>query len=144
MAAGCTCSTGAPTGPLIVQQDHNVFRGNAVVASGTASSQYFGGGEADFGATLKTSTDDSFIGNTLPGPAGSTAFSQGAGLAITDENCGGSGTPITSTAINLDRCRQHDRRVECRRDRRRAPACLRAAGSEHRGPLDHSRSSTPP
>ena len=98
--AGLDVLNGSTTGLLVVQQDHNVFRGNAVVPTGTASHVYFGGGEADFGATL-TSTDDSFIGNTLPGPAGSAAFSQGAGLAITDENCGGPGTPAAATAINL-------------------------------------------
>ena len=50
---------------VTAQQDHNVFRGNAIDSTGAANSIYFGGGESLWGVTL-TSTDDTFIDNTLP------------------------------------------------------------------------------
>lgn len=86
--------------PVIGEQDHNTFRGNTIESTGVANSSYFGGGEAIWGVAL-TSTDDSFIDNTLPGPAGANGVSEGAGLGISDPTCGGPGTRTPTTAVNL-------------------------------------------
>ncbi len=85
---------------VTAQQDHNVFRGNAIDSTGAANSIYFGGGESIWGVAL-TSTDDTFIDNALPAPVGPNSLSEGAGLGITDQVCGGAGTRPATTAVNL-------------------------------------------
>jgi hypothetical protein len=85
---------------VTAQQDHNVFRGNTVESTGQSNSIYFGAGETVSGVTL-TSTDDTFIDNALPAPVGPNSASEGAGLGITDQVCGGPGTRAPTTAVNL-------------------------------------------
>jgi hypothetical protein len=84
---------------LTAQQSGNVFRENSIVSTGSTS--YFGAGEW-LGNINLTSTADEFIGNSLPGPSGASASSEGAGLGVIRGNCGGTPTSTsTATATNL-------------------------------------------
>jgi hypothetical protein len=66
-------------------QSGNVFEGNTI-ASPTPTAVYGGGGEWAPSVDL-TSTDDSFIKNSLPGPQGVGAASEGAGLGVITAEC---------------------------------------------------------
>jgi len=66
-------------------QSGNVFEGDTI-ASPTPTAVYGGGGEWAPSLDL-TSTDDSFVKNSLPGPQGASAASEGAGLGVITATC---------------------------------------------------------
>ena len=86
-------------GQLTGRQAGNVFRGNSIIAP-TPNSVYGGGGEF-LGSVNLTSVADQFIGNSLPGPAGASASSEGAGLSVLRGNCGAPAAPVSATATDL-------------------------------------------
>ncbi len=90
-------------GQLVGVQSHNVFSDNSILSTGTsAAADYDGAGEWLANVNL-TSTADEFIGNSLPGPAGAAAASEGAGLGVVRGACSAGGGPATfsATATNL-------------------------------------------
>lgn len=89
-------------GQLTAQQSGNVFQNNSIVSmAATPSSTYNGGGEW-LGSINLTSTGDEFIGNSLPGPSGGTAASEGAGLGVIRGNdCAPVTQRVSATATNL-------------------------------------------
>jgi hypothetical protein len=66
-------------------QSGNVFEADTI-ASPTPTALYGGGGEWAPSIDL-TSTDDRFIKNSLPGPQGVSASSEGAGLGVITSTC---------------------------------------------------------
>jgi hypothetical protein len=66
-------------------QSGDVFEGNAI-ASSTPTKTYGGGGEWAPSIDL-TSTGDQFVKDALPGPQGSSASSEGAGLGVPAAMC---------------------------------------------------------
>jgi hypothetical protein len=66
-------------------QSGNVFKGDTI-ASSTPTGVYGGGGEWAPSIDL-TSTGDRFVKDALPGPQGSSASSQGAGLGVITSTC---------------------------------------------------------
>jgi hypothetical protein len=66
-------------------QSGNVFEADTI-ASSTPTGLYGGGGEWAPSLDL-TSTDDSFVKNSLPGPQGAGASSEGAGLGVITSTC---------------------------------------------------------
>jgi hypothetical protein len=99
---GALYSASGFTGQLTAQQSGNVFQNNSIVSTAaTPSSTYNGGGEW-LGSINLTSTGDEFIGNSLPGPSGATAASEGAGLGVIRGNdCTPPTDRVSATAINL-------------------------------------------
>ena len=86
---------------LTAQQSGNVFSHNSIISTTSpASSQYDGGGEW-LGEVNLTSTGDEYIGNSLPGPSGASAASEGAGLGVIRGACGSPTSPVSATATNL-------------------------------------------
>ena len=84
-------------GQLSTAQANNVFTGNAITASG-ASGSYNGAGEWLVSVDLQ-STADAFTGNTLPGPSGGAASSEGAGLGIVRGTCGSPPSSAAATGV---------------------------------------------
>jgi hypothetical protein len=86
---------------LTAQQSGNVFQGNSIVSTAAAPTSYNGAGEW-LGTINLTSTSDEFIGNSLPGPSGASASSEGAGFGVVRGGCGGPpAATSTATATNL-------------------------------------------
>jgi hypothetical protein len=87
---------------LIAQQSGNVFQNNSIVSTAASpTSSYNGAGEwlAEFNLT---SNGDEFMGNSLPGPSGGSASSEGAGLGVVRGSCiGSTASRSTATATNL-------------------------------------------
>jgi hypothetical protein len=87
---------------LTAQQSGNVFQNNSIVSTAaTPTSSYNGAGEW-LGSINLTSNGDEFIGNSLPGPSGGSASSEGAGLGVVRGSC--LGTPASrsnATVTNL-------------------------------------------
>ncbi|MGH3261717.1 MAG: hypothetical protein ACRDNS_06960 [Trebonia sp.] len=84
---------------LSVQQSGNVFEDNSITSSSPSS--WYGGAGEWLGSVNLTSVDDEFIGNSLPGPAGGSAWSWGAGLYTVRGNCGTDTALASATATNL-------------------------------------------
>jgi hypothetical protein len=82
---------------LTAQQSGNVFRDNSIVSTGSTS--YYGAGEW-LGNFNLTSTADEFLGNSLPGPAGASASSEGAGLGVIRGNCPTTPTSTSTATVN--------------------------------------------
>lgn len=82
--------------PVSVTQSEDTFEGD-VITSTTPTSVYGGGGEWAPSVDL-TSTDDRFVENSLPGPRGASAASEGAGLGVITATC--AGTATASAVLN--------------------------------------------
>jgi hypothetical protein len=87
-------------GHIIGTQARNTFRSNSILATGTPSGSYNGAGEW-VGSVELTSTGDMFAKNSLPGPAGASAASEGAGIGLIRGNCGPPSGEISADLIDL-------------------------------------------
>jgi hypothetical protein len=87
---------------LSATQSGNAFDGNSITVLGTPASSYNGAGEWLASVNL-VSNGDKFTDNSLPGPSGATATSEGAGLGVVRGTCGSpaSSTPATAIATNV-------------------------------------------
>jgi hypothetical protein len=88
---------GASSSVALVHQSNNLFAGNSVAGSGQS---FAGGGEFTEAANI-TSTNDRFIGNSLPGATINTVSSEGAGLSTRSGGTCSTPATATSTMTNL-------------------------------------------
>lgn len=88
---------------LTAVQSHDVFKDNSIAAGTPQPGAQYGGGGEWLGSVNLTSTDDEYIGNSLPGPSGGSASSEGGGLGLVRGSCGlpPLATTVSATASNL-------------------------------------------
>ncbi len=91
LGGGLFLGNSSPETLVSATQSGNIFEADTI-SSPTPTAVYGGGGEWAPSIDL-TSTGDRFVKNSLPGPQGMNASSQGAGLGVTSAACSKEVTP---------------------------------------------------